>query len=153
MALYLVQHGKSLSKDQDPEQGLSRDGIIETEQMAHLAGKSSLQVSCIVHSGKTRARQTAELFADVLHPMKGLHEQEGLKPLDDAAAFAGTIIHEDNLMIVGHLPFLERLVSNLIAGDVEMSILKFQNSGVVCLDIDSETKSWFIRWAVMPENI
>ena len=25
MALYLVQHGKSLSKEQDPEQGLSKE--------------------------------------------------------------------------------------------------------------------------------
>jgi phosphohistidine phosphatase len=30
MALYLVQHGKSLPKDQDPDQGLSEDGTTET---------------------------------------------------------------------------------------------------------------------------
>jgi hypothetical protein len=29
MSLYLVQHGKSLSKDADPEKGLSEEGRID----------------------------------------------------------------------------------------------------------------------------
>ncbi len=37
MALYLVQHGKSLSKDQDPQKGLSEEGAVETRRIAEVA--------------------------------------------------------------------------------------------------------------------
>jgi len=34
MALYVVQHGKSLPKADDPEKGLSEEGIRETQLIA-----------------------------------------------------------------------------------------------------------------------
>ena len=66
MALFLVQHGKSLSKDVDPDQGLSKEGIAEVEQIAAVAKEYSITVSQINYSTKTRARQTAEIFASAL---------------------------------------------------------------------------------------
>ena len=72
MALYLIQHGKSLPKDQDPDQGLSDEGIAETERMANLAKDHGLAVTQIRHSVKTRARQTAEIFARSLDPQQGI---------------------------------------------------------------------------------
>ena len=59
MALFLVQHGKSLSKDKDPKKGLSEKGIAETERIAKAAKGHGVHVLRITHSGKTRARQTA----------------------------------------------------------------------------------------------
>ena len=37
MALYLVQHGQSLPKEVDPDQGLSEKGVAETERIAGVA--------------------------------------------------------------------------------------------------------------------
>jgi phosphohistidine phosphatase len=74
MALYLIQHGKSLPKDQDPDQGLSEDGITETERIAHQAQNDGVKVSQIRHSVKTRARQTAEIFARALKPQNDIQE-------------------------------------------------------------------------------
>ena len=37
MALYLVQHGKSLPKDVDLDQGLSQEGFSEVERIADVA--------------------------------------------------------------------------------------------------------------------
>jgi len=62
MSLYLIQHGKSLPKDKDPQKGLSQEGIAETERIAQVAKGYAIGVSMITHSGKTRARQTAEIF-------------------------------------------------------------------------------------------
>jgi len=59
MALYLIQHGKSLPKDQDPDQGLSAEGIAETQRISNAAKDYGVAVSQIRHSVKTRARQTA----------------------------------------------------------------------------------------------
>ena len=150
MALFLLQHGKSLSKDKDPNKGLSEAGIDETERIAQVAKGYGVHVSSIAHSGKTRARQTADIFASALKPEGGLQEISGLNPLDDVTAVADAIDSTENRMLVGHLPFMERLTAYLITGSIERPVFKFQNSGIVCLDTDPATGSWVIKWALMP---
>ena len=150
MALYLIQHGKSLSKDQDPDQGLSAEGIAETERMAKLAKDYDVAVSQIRHSVKTRARQTAEIFAEALNPKQGIQEVSGIKPLDDVAAYAADIDPAEDIMLVGHLPFMERMTAFLITGSIDKPVFKFQNSGIVCLEKDPEAQAWVIQWALMP---
>ena len=150
MALYLVQHGRSLPKDVDPDQGLSEKGISETQRIADVAKNYGIKVSQIKHSVKTRARNTAHVFAAALKPEAGMEEVTGLKPMDDVTAFASGIKPEANTMLVGHLPFMERMASYLVSGSSDKPIIKFQNSGIVCLDEDAETGSWTIRWTLMP---
>jgi phosphohistidine phosphatase len=151
MALYLIQHGKSLSKDQDPDQGLSAEGIAETERIAKLSKDAGVAVSQIRHSVKTRARQTAEIFAAALNPDQGIQEVSGIKPLDDVAAYAADIDPAEGIMLVGHLPFMERMTAFLITGSIDKPVFKFQNSGIVCLDKDPETQAWVIQWTLMPK--
>ena len=151
MALFLVQHGKSLAKDEDPEQGLSREGIADTERIAAVARGYGVRPSCIAHSGKKRARQTAEIFAAALRPEKGVQERDGLNPLDDVRPLAAVLNSREDLMLVGHLPFMERLTSTLITGSDERLVFKFQNGGIVCLEMDPDKPAWFIKWALMPK--
>jgi phosphohistidine phosphatase len=150
MALFLVQHGKSLSKDIDPEQDLSEEGILEVERIANTAKRNGIRVSRIEHSGKKRAQRTAEIFAAALNPRDGVQERSGLKPLDDVTAIADQISSKDNLMLVGHLPFMERLTSYLITGSTDKPVFKFQNGGILCMDQDMDAHTWFIKWALMP---
>jgi phosphohistidine phosphatase len=150
MALYLIQHGKSLSKDQDPDQGLSAEGIAETERIAKLSKDAGVAVSQIRHSVKTRARQTAEIFAAALNPDQGIQEVSGIKPLDDVAAYAADIDPVEDIMLVGHLPFMERMTAFLVTGSIDKPVFKFQNSGIVCMDKDPEAQAWVIKWALMP---
>ena len=150
MALYLIQHGKSLSKDQDPDQGLSAEGIAETERVANLAKDNGVSISQIRHSVKTRARQTAEIFEKALKPEGGIQEVDGIKPMDDVTEFAAGMNPTDNIMLVGHLPFMERMTAFLITGSIDKPVIKFQNSGIVCLDKDPATQSWVILWTLMP---
>lgn len=150
MALFLAQHGKSRPKDVDPEQGLSPAGIEDVERVATAAREYGLRVSRIIHSGKKRARQTAEIFANTLEPAGGVQEQEGLKPLDDPAASAAILTDTNDLLVVGHLPFLERLVAYLTTGAVDRPVLKFINGGIVCLDREPAADHWLIRWTIVP---
>jgi phosphohistidine phosphatase len=151
MALFLVQHGKSLPKDKDPDKGLSEEGISDVKRIAGVAKTYTVHVSCIRHSGKKRALQTAEIFASDLEPVGGVEETGGMNPLDDVVAFAATSVNNDDRMLVGHLPFMERLTSYLITGSIEKTLFKFQNGGIVCLDIDPDTDSWVIKWTLMPK--
>lgn len=150
MALFLVQHGKSLPKEKDPDQSLSREGLMETNAMAALAAENSLQVMRIMHSGKKRALQTAEIFAKALEPEDGMSKGTGLAPLDDVTAFAATMSNKENIMVVGHLPFMERLVAYLVTGSTDRKVIRFQNSAIICLDIEDVSDSWFIRWVLFP---
>ncbi|MFP3984142.1 MAG: phosphohistidine phosphatase SixA [Desulfurivibrionaceae bacterium] len=149
MALYLVQHGKAMTKETDPEKGLSEEGRSEVQRIAEVASRYGIKPSGIRHSGKKRARQTAEIFASILEPAGGVQEMAGLKALDDPMSLAPDLDNGDNLMLVSHLPFLEKLTSALVVGLPEVKVFKFQNGGIVCLDKD-EDDSWLIRWALMP---
>jgi len=149
MALFLVQHGLSLPKDQDPEKGLSKKGFEDTQRIAKVAKSYGIPVSKIVQSGKKRARETALIFSETLG-IKELSEQvDGINPLDDVKLFSDKIDPESGLMIVGHLPFLEKMVSYIITGNQDLKIYKFQNSGIVCLD--QEENNWFIKWTLNPD--
>lgn len=151
MALYLVQHGKSLPKDVDPDQGLSQEGKSEVAHIADIAKGYAVKVSQIAHSEKTRARQTADIIAAALEPEQGVHERRGLMPLDDVIVFSEIIDSSEALMLVGHLPFMARLTSYLITASIDTPVFKFQNGGILCLDKDSDTGSWVIKWALMPK--
>ena len=150
MALFLVQHGKSLPKEKDPDRGLSKEGFAETQKMAALAAENYIQIMRIIHSGKKRALQTAEIFVKALEPEAGIVKGPGLAPMDDVSIFASTVNSEENIMVVGHLPFMEKLVSFLVAGSQEKPVIKFQNSSIICLDTEDASEPWFIRWAQFP---
>jgi phosphohistidine phosphatase len=153
MALFLVQHGISASKDVDPQKGLTSQGITETERIAKVAKGYGIKVGRIVHSGKKRAEQTASIFHKELSLNSPLEVISGINPLDDVRAFAEIIIPESELMVVGHMPFLQRLVSYLTTGSEEILIYQFQNSGIVCLSSIEEINGkidWFIKWTLNP---
>ena len=150
MALFLVQHGKCLSKTQDPEQPLSPDGIATVQRIADVAGNYGIRVAAIEHSVKKRARQTAQILAAALNPSRGTTERTGLKPMDDIHAVADRMAAGDQVMLVGHLPFMEKLTSVLTTGSAEHTVFKFQNGGIVCLDQEPGSDAWFIKWTLMP---
>jgi phosphohistidine phosphatase len=154
MTLYLVQHGKALPKESDPERSLTEDGKAETEKTALKAKKLGLQVSEIVHSGKERARQTAEILARHLTPGRAPTASAGLDPKDDASPIARTLGDKDGLMLVGHLPFLDKLVSCLILGEPSTRLIRFTNSGIVCLESgegEPGHEVWLCKWVMTPE--
>lgn len=150
MALYMVQHGLSLPKDQDPEKGLAPEGIEDVQRIAAVAQNYGVKVERILHSGKKRALQTAEILANVLKPGAGIEEIGNINPLDDVAAFAAQVDFQANTMVVGHLPFLERLTSLLISGQPEPIVFKLQNGGILCLDQIENQDTPAIKWALMP---
>jgi len=150
MAIYLVQHGKSLSKELDREKGLSPEGRADVERIAQVAREYGVAVTRIKHSGKKRARETADIFHAALGPKGGMEAASGLNPLDEVITVARNLRSGDNMMLVGHLPFMEKLVSFLITGSADTKVFRFQNGGIVCLDQDPETDAWIITWTLMP---
>jgi len=145
MAIYLVQHGQAVSEKNDPQRPLAAIGIKETSHIASVAEYYMVPVEQIIHSDKLRARQTAEIFANKLKPAHGLQESPNMAPESDIMPIVERIRNADNLMFVGHLPFLQKLLSFLITGSSEHQIMKFQYSGIICLEKDGKSDRWQIK--------
>lgn len=150
MALYLVQHGKALAGGPDPDPGLSDEGRADAQRIATVARDYHVTVAGIFHSGKKRAMETARIYADILDPGIPVRETAGMGPKDDVIGFAAGLDPSKNLMYVGHLPFMEKLVSYLITGETVRPVFKFQNAGIVCLDLNPGTETMVIVWTLMP---
>jgi len=150
MSFYIVQHGLSLPKEEDPEKGLAPEGIEDVKRIAMVARNYGVPVGRILHSPKKRARQTAGLIGEVLQPARGIIELSGINPLDDVVEFSAQVDFKANTMVVGHLPFLERLTSFLIIGRQDPLLFKLQNGGILCLDQVENADTPAIKWALMP---
>jgi len=149
MLLYLVQHAEAKSEKEDPQRPLTDKGKEEVTRVANYLKVCKVKIDKIFHSGKLRAKQTAEIFAEHLG-VSQIEEKEGLSPLDEPSKAKDLIEKsKENLMIVGHLPHLSCLTSTLIAKDASFEIVKFTMGGVLCLiKTDDE---WKINWMITPE--
>lgn len=152
MNLYLVQHGEAKSKTEDPTRSLSDRGAELVRRITVWSAHAQLPVDQIRHSSKKRAKQTAELFAEQLKPAGGVVAISGIGPTDDVHPIASALdLEEQTIMLVGHLPFLSRLASQLVIGDPDKHILRFCNAGIVCLSRDEG--KWLISWTVVPQLV
>lgn len=150
MRVYLVQHAEAMSEEQDPDRPLTDLGRKHTEWVAELAAKLDVEVEQIRHSGKTRARQTAEILGEALKSGDGVVAVSGLGPLDDVEPVAEELGKASgSLMLVGHLPFMERLAGHLLTGDAHQPVIDFTNAGIVCLE--RKVERWQTMWIVTPE--
>jgi phosphohistidine phosphatase len=152
MRLYLVQHGAAKSEAEDPQRGLSDEGQRTVEAIPEFLLSVHLPVDRIEHSEKLRARQTAEILAARLRPVEGTKQVTGMAPNDDVGPILSRLEKESskNLMLVGHLPHLSRLVARLLGLSTDRTVVQFQMGGVVCLD-RGEAGQWILRWALVPE--
>ena len=152
MRLYLVQHGEARSEAEDPLRPLTVRGEREVRRSSEGAKRLNVRPSKIFHSGKLRAEQTAEIIAEGLK-ISGSSPQfvQGLNPNDDVLPWAERIANQtEDLMLVGHLPFLEKLASYLLGGNENSKLVLFQYGAIVCLE-QKEGKGWAVRWIFTPE--
>lgn len=152
MRLYLVQHAEAKQEKEDHARPLSERGEAQIRKVANfLARQANIRVSSIMHSEKTRSRQTAEILAEYLHPPGGIKEVEDLEPLDEPSIWINRLAQiEEGTMLVGHLPHLSRLSSYLLCQDENRKIIEFQMGGIICLKKD-ESGLWLLQWMVVPE--
>jgi len=151
MQLFLVQHGEAMTKDQDPNRPLTVEGRASVRRTAELASRLAIDVAEIRHSDKLRAIQTArELERTLGAPTK---QVSGLDPNDDISGLRRELSwSKNNLLIVGHMPFLGRLAASLLCQDESSPVIHFQMAGIVKLD-RLDGSRWILHWILPPEVI
>jgi len=151
MKFYLVQHGEALAKDVDPDRPLTERGREDIERLAGFLGRAGIEVEHVIHSGKLRAAQTADLLAATVAPLVELEVDGHLHPNDDPGSVDWQKqVGDRDTMLVGHLPFLQKLVSQLLAGGPERLVTAYRPGSVVCLESGPEG-AWQMNWMIRPE--
>ncbi len=118
--------------------------------MAAAAQNLAVSPVKILHSGKLRAQQTAELFAEALHPSKGIEAATGLSPNDPVQPWRERLNQQDaDFMLVGHLPHLDRLASLMLCHNEQAGLIRFRYGAVVCLE--REGAHWAVQWILTPD--
>src|SRR5260221_11274244 len=93
MRVFLVRHGEARREEVDPERHLTDRGAEDVRRIAAQAVDDlGIRPARIVHSGKARARQTAEIWGGLVGA--GAAEADGLAPTGAPALAAGRLERE-----------------------------------------------------------
>jgi len=161
MNLFLLRHGKAEPRSPkwrpDSKRPLTAEG--ENSMFAVARGVKGLDISfdVILTSPYARALRTAEILAEVYESDK-LFETARLAP----EAGANGIIDEVNenfsaarqIVLVGHEPFLSRLISTLLAGEGGMS-MELKKAGLCKLAMEKLVfgKCASLNWLLTPRQL
>ncbi len=153
MFVYLVQHADAKKEEVDPSRPLSEKGLQDIKKVASYVSQLNIKVYKIFHSGKLRAKQTAEVLSENLKPTKGITEVGGLAPLDYAEIWEERLKGmTDDIILVGHLPHLDRLASLLLCGNADKNVVSFKMAGIVCIK-RNDIGEWSLQWILTPEIV
>jgi phosphohistidine phosphatase len=116
MQVYLVRHGEASVPPGGSERVLTDRGRDQVKRIAECLATRGVAPTVIRHSTRIRARETAEILTAALGDIP-LEEIEGLAPEDPVSAIATMVGETDHdQMLVGHLPHLDLLASQLVSG-------------------------------------
>ena len=154
MELYLVRHGdvdaSASMGDASGGPSLTEAGLQSVKRCANFASRLGVQVEEIRHSQALRSIQTAQEFEQALHCPKrqvsGIGPDDDINPLRREAAGL-----KHNIMLVGHLPFLNRIAGALLAQDESMPVVVFHPASLVRLDRREDTR-WSLQ-LVLPVGV
>jgi phosphohistidine phosphatase len=147
--LFLVHHGDAVGADVNPMRPLSDRGLADVDRLAQKAAEHGSRPDVVWHSGKLRAKQTAEAYFKRCNPLATFAATRGLQPTDPTGWIADTIVGETrHVMLVGHFPHLPRLLGRLLTGDPEAGSVDFPLNGIVALE--EINGRWEERWRLSP---
>lgn len=148
MQLFLVHHGDAVGPEVDPQRPLSPRGREDVARGAAEATLRGAKPAVIWHSGKLRARQTAEAFRSACNPFAEFSAARDLQPDDPPAGLRDRLRGETrDLLIAGHFPHLPRLLTLLLNATAD-----FPQHGIVALSSDDGGETWKEDWRWSPDQ-
>lgn len=152
MNIYLMRHAESVYQDSDDLSPLSEKGAQDIERIANFISPLRLPAK-IFHSQKLRAKQTAERLAQGLIVLDEITERSDLNPEDSVITMAEELNEmETDVLLVGHMPFMGKLASQLVYRNSELDVVTFHKGTLVCLT-QVGYRQWAIDWVIHPDLI
>ena len=145
MKLFLVHHADAVGSEVDTRRPLSALGEAQAARAAAEAAGRGARPDIVWHSGKLRARQTAQAFWRACNALAEFKASPDLRPDDPPSRIRDRLSGETrDILIAGHFPYLPRLLSLLLAG----APATFPLHGVVALESDEEGGTWKEMWRI-----
>jgi len=148
MNLFCLRHGVAVERDpqsfpDDSRRPLTLKGEDRVRLVCDAMQALELSFDGIISSPFLRARQTAEIVANGLGLRRDLQFREELTPTGDPKALLRFINRRqpapENLLLVGHEPYLSELVSVLICGQPDAAI-DLKKNGLAKLEVPGRLK-------------
>lgn len=147
MHLYLVHCGEAAPPEIDSRRPLTPSGRAAVARLATEAAARGVKPAVVWHSGKLRARQTAEAFWRACNALAELSATKNLQPGDPPVWMRDRLLGETrDILIAGHVPHLPRLYTLLVTGG-EDALLDFPPHGLVALATIDGT-AWTVEFTI-----
>ena len=144
LQLFLVHHADAVGPEVDTRRPLSSVGVAQADRAAAAAAARGARPTVVWHSGKLRARQTAQAFWRACNALAEFSASPDLQPGDPPSRMRDRLRGESrDVMIAGHFPHLPRLLSLLVNADAS-----FPQHGVVALESLDEGETWKELWRI-----
>lgn len=145
MILYLVHHGDAVGPDIDARRPLSIVGQRHVEALAAGTASRGVRPGIVWHSGKLRARQTAETFWRACNALAVFAATRDLQPGDPPAWIRDRLRGEtQDVLMAGHFPHLPGLLALLL--DRQGEVVEFPPHGIVALESNDDGETWTELW-------
>lgn len=150
MKLYIMRHGEAEDGMIDPKRPLTERGRTEVERVAQHLKNEGARPRRILHSQKLRANQTANLVGTTLSI--DAEAAEDLLPLDSPEIWHERLLEEEeDIMLVGHMPYMGMMASLLTTGNKNQAPVVFSEATVLCLE--KKDDSFKLLYRVDAEDI
>ena len=145
MWLFLVHHGNAVGPEIEPSRPLSTAGREAVSRLAADAAARGAKPAVLWHSGKLRAKQTAEAYWRACNPFAEFSATRDLQPDDPPDWIRDRLRGESrDILLAGHFPQLPRLLTLLAGPD----IASFPLHGIVALTSDDHGGTWREEWRI-----
>jgi phosphohistidine phosphatase len=149
------QHGDPRYKD-DSLRPLTKEGRKKMHRVVLGMKALGLKFDCLLSSPYIRARQTAEVVAEVYKiKNKDIHLTSCLLP----PSSAGKLLNEvrtrfpkaENILLTGHEPHLTETISALLKSKQHLPI-DFKKGGLCCLSLEGKGQA-LLLWLLTPDQM
>jgi phosphohistidine phosphatase len=153
MRVYLVHHGVAVDPAVDPGRPLSPEGRAGVDALAAQAAGRGIRPAVVWHSGKLRAKQTAESYWRACNALASFSASRDLQPGDSPIWMRDRLKGEtEDILIAGHYPHLPRLLSLMLTGRDDGSV-GFPVNGIVALETRDGGETWVETWRAPDTNV
>jgi phosphohistidine phosphatase len=145
MVISLLRHGIAVERgspgsEEDSARPLTAKGEQRMRRIAEGMLALGLSYDLILSSPYVRARQTANVVSQVLKTPEGVHLSDTLMPEGNPRQLIEAL-HRDNherqdILLVGHEPYLSRLTSTLLTGHSNLPVV-MKKGGLCTLDVQT----------------
>lgn len=145
MKLSLLRHGIAADRgnpeyEHDSERPLTAKGERRMRRIAEGMQTLRLSYDLILSSPYLRAKQTAEIVTQVLHTPEGILLTEALTPEGNPRQLIEVLRTDhqarQDVLLVGHEPYLSRLISTLLTGGPNLQVM-MKRSGLCTLEVET----------------